>query len=169
MPRPVRHSAYIALGSNLGDRLGNLRAAAQALAEHPSLKVSGKSRIYETAPVGGPAGQGLFLNAVLWLETSLRPQELLDLLLEIERLQGRERRVHQGPRTLDLDLLLYDDQIVQEPGLIIPHPRLAERAFVLAPLAELAPNLKVPGQAHSVKELLNLVDRSGVWATKLEF
>jgi 2-amino-4-hydroxy-6-hydroxymethyldihydropteridine diphosphokinase len=168
MPRPAQQTAYIALGSNLDDRLGHLRAAAQALADHPNIQVSGQSRIYETVPVGGPAGQGLFLNAVLRLETSLRPRELLNLLLVIEQRQGRVRDIHDGPRTLDLDLLLYDAQIIQEPGLIVPHPRLAERAFVLAPLAELAPDLKAPGRKDSVKELLQLVDRSGVLVTKLE-
>lgn len=169
MPRPAQHVAYIALGANLDDRLGYLRAAAQALEDHPDIQVSGQSRIYETVPVGGPAGQGLFLNAVLRLETSLRPRELLNLLLAIERRQGRVRATHGGPRTLDLDLLLYNAQIIQEPGLIVPHPRLAERAFVLAPLAELAPDLKMPGRKDLVKELLQLVDRSGVRVTEFEF
>src|SRR5581483_9174819 len=114
MSHPTRHTAYIALGSNLGDRLSYLRAAAQTLAAQPEITVTGKSRVYETVPIGDQAGPEFFLNAVLRLETSLAPRALLDLLLEIERRQGRERAVHWGPRTLDLDLLLYAAEIIRE-------------------------------------------------------
>ena len=169
MPTLTSQIVYIALGSNLGDRLSHLRAAAHTLDTHPSLKLIGKSRIYETAPVGGPLGQGPFLNAVLQLETSLPPRPLLELLFAIERAQGRERQLRWGPRTLDLDLLLYGAEIIQEPDLIVPHPRLAERAFVLEPLTELAPNLKLPGQKQLLRDLLHQVDRAGVWVADLSF
>lgn len=169
MPRAAQHTAYIALGSNLGDRLSYLRAAAQTLAAQPGITITGKSRVYETVPVGDQAGPELFLNAVLRLETSLAPRALLDLMLEIERRQGRERATHWGPRTLDLDLLLYEAEIIREPELIVPHPRLTERVFVLAPLAELAPDLQAPGQENSVAELLKRLDGAGVQATGLEF
>lgn len=169
MPFPARNTVYLALGSNLGDRLGHFRAGSEALARHPDIRIIKKSRVYETEPIGGPAGQAHFLNAVSQLETSLSPRELLMLLLEIERAQGRERLLHWGPRTLDLDLLLYGAEIIREPDLIVPHPRLTERAFVLEPLAELAPNLEVPEQKQLVKELLMQVDRSGLSATDLSF
>jgi 2-amino-4-hydroxy-6-hydroxymethyldihydropteridine diphosphokinase len=165
----MTQTIYIALGSNLGDRLAHLRAAVEALENQPDCQINAKSRVYETSPVGGPAGQGPYLNAVLRLETNLPPQKLLQLLFEIEERQGRERRVHWGPRTLDLDLLLYGAALLQTPALIIPHPRLAERAFVLAPLAELAPDLSVPGKNQSVTALLNQVERTGLSVTDFSF
>lgn len=167
MPQPEFQLAYIALGSNLGNRLAQLRAADAALEQHPACHIHAKSRVYETAPVGGPAGQGPFLNAVLALETSLPPHALLQLLFEIEERQGRQRLIHWGPRTLDLDLLVYEAARIHTPELIVPHPRLTERAFVLAPLADLAPDLIVPGQTESVAELLQQLDRTGLWATEL--
>jgi 2-amino-4-hydroxy-6-hydroxymethyldihydropteridine diphosphokinase len=162
-------TSYIALGSNLGDRLAHLRAAATALENQPACQIAAQSRIYETAPVGGPAGQGPFLNAVLRLETGLPPHALLRLLFAIEESQGRQRVVPWGPRTLDLDLLLYEAELIHTPELIVPHPRLTERAFVLAPLAELAPALVVPGQAFAVRELLRQVDQAGLRVTELSF
>lgn len=162
-------TAYIALGSNLGDRPGHLRAAAAAIEKHPALKLISQSRVYETAPVGGPAGQGAFLNAVLKLETELTAGSLLELLLAIERSRGRERLTHWGPRTLDLDLLIYGDEIIREPGLTVPHPGLSHRAFVLAPLSELAPELVIPGLGTTVREMLSKVDCTEVWATRLQF
>jgi 2-amino-4-hydroxy-6-hydroxymethyldihydropteridine diphosphokinase len=141
--------AYVALGSNLGDREHTLLGAVDALAAEHGIRVLGVSRLIDTEPVGY-VDQPRFLNGVLAIETELPPRELLDRLLLIERAFGREREgvPPQGPRTLDLDLLVYGDAEIDEPGLRIPHPRLHERAFVLAPLAELAPGLEVPGRGR---------------------
>lgn len=162
-------TAFIAFGSNLGDRLNHLRAAAEALARHPAVSNPVHSRIYETAPVGGPQGQGAFLNAALQLETTLTARELLELLLTIERSRGRERREHWGPRTLDLDLLLYGSAVIREPGLTVPHPRLHERNFVLAPLCDLAPDLLIPGRGQTVSELLASAGSAGLQLTSFSF
>ena len=142
-------TAYVALGSNLGDRERTLLAAVDALGAEEGIRVLGVSRLIETEPVGY-LDQPRFLNGVVALETDLPPRELLDRLLALERGFGREREgvPAQGPRTLDLDLLLYGDAEIDEPGLRVPHPRLHERAFVLAPLAELAPGLEVPGRGR---------------------
>src|SRR6516162_10048150 len=113
-------TAYIALGSNLGERAENLRLAAEALRARPGIHVVGLSSFHETAPVGGPPGQGPYLNAAAELQTDLAPRELLAALLDIERDLGRIRREHHGPRTLDLDLLLYGDRILCEPDLHVP-------------------------------------------------
>jgi 2-amino-4-hydroxy-6-hydroxymethyldihydropteridine diphosphokinase len=139
--------AYVALGSNLGDRRATLLAAVAALAEHPDVDVVAVSSLIETDPVG-VVDQPRFLNGAAALDTRLGAHDLLALLLEVERRFGREREgvPAHGPRTLDLDLLLYGDEEIDEPGLRVPHPRLAERAFVLEPLAELAPALEVPGK-----------------------
>src|SRR5262249_12112013 len=136
-------TAYIALGSNLGDRRHYLDGALNLL-EQAGIKVERVSSVYETAPVGGPPGQGAFLNAAARITTELAPQALMDLLLQTEQRLGRARTVHHGPRTIDLDLLLYDDRVVHEPGLEVPHPRLQERWFVLAPLADIAPDVVHP-------------------------
>lgn len=139
--------AYIALGSNLGDRAATVRSALAELAASPGVEVVAVSALAETDPVGY-ADQPRFLNGAAAVETSLPPRELLELLLEIERRHGRVREgvPAQGPRTLDLDLLLYGEAEIDEPGLRVPHPRLHERAFVLEPLAELDPALEVPGK-----------------------
>ncbi|HEX4677625.1 MAG TPA: 2-amino-4-hydroxy-6-hydroxymethyldihydropteridine diphosphokinase [Gaiellaceae bacterium] len=136
--------AYIGLGSNLGDREGLIREAAELIA---AVRLS---TVIETEPWGygdqGYGDQPMFLNAVAEIETRLTARQLLDRLLDVERRLGRERVGAQwGPRTIDLDLLLYGDETIEEPGLIVPHPRLTERDFVLRPLAELAPLLKIPG------------------------
>jgi 2-amino-4-hydroxy-6-hydroxymethyldihydropteridine diphosphokinase len=135
-------AAYIGLGSNLGDREGNLRAALGRLAELGEVRVSS---FRETDPVG-VTDQPRFLNAAAELSTELLPRDLLDALLAIERDLGRDRSREQrwGPRTLDLDLLLYGEEVIDEPGLAVPHPRLVERRFVLEPLYELAPDLVLP-------------------------
>jgi 2-amino-4-hydroxy-6-hydroxymethyldihydropteridine diphosphokinase len=139
--------AYVALGSNLGDREGTIRAALAALDAEPGVRVAGVSSLIETEPVG-VVDQPRFLNGAAALETTLGARALLDLLLAVERRFGREREAvpPQGPRTLDLDLLLYGNARISEPGLEVPHPRLHERAFVLAPLAELDTSLEVPGK-----------------------
>jgi 2-amino-4-hydroxy-6-hydroxymethyldihydropteridine diphosphokinase len=138
--------AYVGFGSNLGDREGTILEAARVLG------VGRLSTLRETEP-WGVTGQPLYLNAVGELETDESPRDLLARLLEVERAQGRERRERWGPRTLDLDLLLYGDVELDEPGLTVPHPWLHERAFVLEPLAELAPDLNVPGKGR-VRDLL---------------
>jgi 2-amino-4-hydroxy-6-hydroxymethyldihydropteridine diphosphokinase len=139
--------AYIALGSNLGERERTLRAALAALRAEDGVEVVAVSGLIETEPVGY-VDQPRFLNGVAALETELPAASLLELLLEVERRFGRVREgvPAQGPRTLDLDLLLYGEAEIDEPGLTIPHPRMHERAFVLGPLAELAPGLEIPGR-----------------------
>jgi 2-amino-4-hydroxy-6-hydroxymethyldihydropteridine diphosphokinase len=143
--------AYVGLGANLGDREGTIRAA---VADLPG--VVAVSTLRETDPVG-ITDQPRFLNGVAVLETELAPRELLDGLLAVERRLGRERGKRWGPRTIDLDLLLYGDEVIDQTGLTIPHPRLHERRFVLEPLAELAPELVVPGHGR-VKDLLAKLD-----------
>jgi 2-amino-4-hydroxy-6-hydroxymethyldihydropteridine diphosphokinase len=139
--------AYVALGSNLGDREATIRAALAALDAATGVRVAAVSSLVETEPVG-VVDQPRFLNGAAALDTSLDPEALLGLLLALERRFGRDREgvPAQGPRTLDLDLLLYGNARIHRPGLEIPHPRLHERAFVLAPLAELDPSLEVPGK-----------------------
>jgi 2-amino-4-hydroxy-6-hydroxymethyldihydropteridine diphosphokinase len=139
--------AYVGLGSNLGDRAQTLRDAVDALRAEDGVEVAGVSSLVETDPVGF-LDQPRFVNGVAAVDTTLSARELLALLLEIERRFGRDREAvpAQGPRTLDLDLLLYGDSRMDEPGLEVPHPRLHERAFVLEPLAELAPGLRIPGR-----------------------
>jgi 2-amino-4-hydroxy-6-hydroxymethyldihydropteridine diphosphokinase len=146
--------AYVALGSNLGDREATIRGALAELDAAPGVRVVAVSTLVETEPVGY-LDQPRFLNGAAALETDLPARELLGLLLETERRHGRRREgiPAQGPRTLDLDLLLYGDAEIDEEGLQIPHPRLHERAFVLGPLAELDPALQVP-QKGSVETLL---------------
>jgi 2-amino-4-hydroxy-6-hydroxymethyldihydropteridine diphosphokinase len=141
--------AYVALGANLGDRERTIRAALAALDATPGVQVAGVSTLIETDPVGY-LDQPPFLNGAAALETSLAPRELLDLLLAVERRFGRAREAvpPQGPRTLDLDLLLFGTTRIEEPGLRLPHPRLHERRFVLEPLAELDPSLEVPGKGE---------------------
>ena len=141
--------AYVAFGSNLGDREATIRAALSALGEEPDVRVVAVSRLIDTEPVG-LVDQPRFLNGVAAVETELRPRDLLTLLLDVERRFGRireESRPH-GPRTLDLDLVVYGDERIEEPGLSVPHPRLHEREFVLGPLAEIAPGLEVPGKGR---------------------
>jgi 2-amino-4-hydroxy-6-hydroxymethyldihydropteridine diphosphokinase len=138
--------AYVGLGANLGDRERTLRAAVDALAAEEGIEVVAVSTLRDTEPVGVGA-QPRYLNGAAELETTLTARELLDRLLAVEQRFGRVRVPGEhGPRTLDLDLLLYGDEAIDEPGLTVPHPRLHERRFVLEPLAELAPGLVVPGR-----------------------
>jgi 2-amino-4-hydroxy-6-hydroxymethyldihydropteridine diphosphokinase len=143
--------AWIGAGSNLGDRWGHLAFAAARL-RASGVAIVRASGVWDTAPVGPP--QPRFLNAAMELETRLGPRPLLELLLRIEREAHRRRIVRWGPRTLDLDLLLWEDRVIAEPGLVLPHPGMVERRFVLAPLAEIAPELPVPGTGHTVSRLL---------------
>jgi 2-amino-4-hydroxy-6-hydroxymethyldihydropteridine diphosphokinase len=146
--------AFVGLGANLGDRGATLRAAVDALGGEAGVEVVAVSTLRETEPVG-VGEQPLYLNGAAELETTLTARELLDLLLAVERSFGRIRTPGEhGPRTLDLDLLLYGDEAIDEPELHVPHPRLHERRFVLEPLAELSPGLLVPGRGD-VESLLS--------------
>ena len=138
-------TVYIALGSNLGDRRSYLDRALQALRARSGLVVTKTSPYHETEPVGGPPGQGKYLNAAAEIHTDLNPQQLLRVLLEVEQELGRVRTERDGPRTIDLDLLVYGDRPIDEPGLTVPHPRLHDRTFVLEPLAELGWNPSTGG------------------------
>ncbi len=151
--------AYVALGSNLGDRRAHLEAAFAALDALPGTRLLARSSLYETPPLG-PAGQQDYLNAAAALSTTLAPEALLDALLSIEVARGRVRRERWGPRTLDLDLLLHGDTALQTPRLTLPHPAMLGRAFVLAPLCELAPDLVLAGR--SLAQHLALLDQAGI-------
>ncbi len=165
-PRDTR--ALVALGSNLGDPLEQLRRAVRELAE---LAVSVRlSSLYRTVPVGGPAGQPAFLNGVALLVPApawSRPEALLEALLAVERRHGRLRRERWGPRTLDLDLLAQGEARLQTPRLTLPHPRMMERAFVLAPLCELCPDWHHPRTGEAACAALARVGTSGVERTRL--
>lgn len=149
---------YVGLGSNLGDREATIRRAVDLIRATPGVQVVGVSSLRETPP-WGPIEQPDYLNGALALETDLGPRALLDVLLDAERRLGRVRGDEQrwGPRTIDLDLLLFDDLTLDEPRLTVPHPRLHERRFVLEPLAELAPDALVPGHGRAA-ELLRQLD-----------
>lgn len=148
--------AYLALGSNLGKRIENLKSSLEMLDDEQEISVAKVSPVYETAPVGGPE-QGSFLNACAALETDLPPEKLLLKMLHTEDEMGRVREERWGPRLIDLDLLVYENEIVNTELLELPHPRLAERGFVLVPLADIAPGLIVPGYNKTVSELLLLL------------
>lgn len=141
-------TAYIGLGSNMGDKEGNIKKALEMLENTPGISVKAGSSLYRTAPVGY-TGQDWFLNAAAELRTSLSPQELLFVLLDIERQLGRVRTTRWGPRVIDLDLLIFGTVEMDTPGLILPHPHLGKRAFVMVPLAEIAPGLDIPGQGKA--------------------
>ncbi len=147
--------AFVGVGSNLGDRWGHLAHAAGALRAAPRVALVNASRVYDAAPLGPP--QPRYLNAVLELETDLPALGLLDVLQEVERTGGRVRSpIRWTARTLDLDLLLYGDVVLRLPRLVVPHPGLVARRFVLAPLAELCPDRVVPGTGRTVAQLLAL-------------
>jgi 2-amino-4-hydroxy-6-hydroxymethyldihydropteridine pyrophosphokinase len=135
--------AYIALGSNIEPRENYLLKALEMLRQEKKIRIVQVSSIYETAPVGYTK-QGDFLNMVAEIETGLSPEQLLDFCLNVEKQLGRKRTIRFGPRTIDLDLLLYGDVVMESERLTIPHPRMAERGFVLIPLAEIAPDLDIP-------------------------
>ena len=153
------HTIYLALGTNLGDRMDNLRLAVAALS--PTLRVTGLSQVYETPP-WGYADQPAFLNMTLAAETDLEPLALIAFLKKLESDLGREKTFRNGPRLIDIDILFYYDLIFEQADLTIPHPRLHERAFVLVPLNDIAPNLMHPVLKRTVRDLLKDVDTKGV-------
>lgn len=147
---PPAVSAFVGLGANLGDARAALQAAVQALAVLPQTQLVGVSALYRSAPVDATGPD--FLNAVALLQTRLQPLDLLEQLQAIEQAAGRERPYRNAPRTLDLDLLRHGDTVSQDPVLVLPHPRMGERAFVLHPLAELAPTLVTAAQLAAVAD-----------------
>lgn len=156
----MAHLAAIALGSNLGNSRETLEAALHQLNEISDITLQARSHLYQTAPVGPP--QPDYLNASALLSTTLMPEVLMQTLLEVEARFGRVRREKWGARTLDLDLLLYDDLILNQPHLQLPHPRMVDRAFVLIPLAEIAPNWVEPVSQQTIAMLASKVDAAGV-------
>jgi 2-amino-4-hydroxy-6-hydroxymethyldihydropteridine diphosphokinase len=152
--------ACIALGANIGEPLRQVEAGFAALAGLPGTKLLAKSSLYRSAPVGY-ADQPDFINAVAVIETTLAPHALLEALLAIERAHGRVREFANAPRTLDLDIVLYGDTVMHDAGLTIPHARMLDRAFVMVPLAEVAPDARVPGHGL-VRDLAARVDAAGV-------
>ncbi len=159
---PSKHSlSAIALGSNIGESQAILEGALKTLEQTPGITIKAKSSWYKTAPVGGPS-QPDYLNGAAILQVQLSPQQLLKILLEIEQEFGRVRQERWGPRTLDLDILLFDDLIVETPDLQIPHPRMTQRAFVLVPLAEIAPDWIEPVTGEPISQLAQKLDSSEV-------
>lgn len=152
-----KSQAAVGLGSNLGDKAAHIRAALERLAEADDLDVVRVSRFYRTAPVG-VTDQDWFVNAAAIVETGRPPRGLLDLLLSIEGEMGRVRRERWGPRIIDLDLLFYDDRVVAEEGLTLPHPRLSRRRFVLRPLTETAPEWRHPETGLTPAQMLGRID-----------
>jgi 2-amino-4-hydroxy-6-hydroxymethyldihydropteridine diphosphokinase len=156
----MSHTVYIALGTNLGDRLANLRAAIESMP--PEILDLAESHIYETPP-WGYEDQPAFLNMVIKAETSLKPEALLKSLKQLEVELGREQNFRWGPRLIDLDILFYDDLVINTPPLVIPHPRLHERAFVLVPLMDVSPDLIHPVFHRSISDLLAGADTQGIF------
>jgi 2-amino-4-hydroxy-6-hydroxymethyldihydropteridine diphosphokinase len=145
--------AFVGVGSNLGDRKGFIERARATLRQVRDVTFLRASRIYETDPVGGPK-QGKYLNVVWEIETQLAPEEFMKCLLAIEKELGRERKEPNAPRTIDLDLLSWEQQVIDGEGLVVPHPRLQERRFVLEPLADLEPEWRHPVLNKTVRQLL---------------
>ena len=155
----MNHTVFIALGTNLGKRKANLRAAIKALP--PDVTVLAESHVYETPP-WGYEDQPAFLNMAVKAETEMEPEPLLKYLKQLEVELGREQNFRWGPRLIDLDILFYDDLVIDTPPLVIPHPRLHERAFVLVPLEDVAPEVVHPVLQRTVSELLTRIDRQGI-------
>ena len=159
--RPIRR-AVLSLGSNLGDRLGNLQGAVEALADTPDVWLQAVSSVYETEPIDSPEGSGMFLNAVVIANTMLSPHVLMDRAQAIEDAFDRQRsEIEHAPRTLDIDIVVVGDKRVQLPHLTVPHPAASQRAFVLVPWLELDPDAEIPGEGPIVK-LLEKVGEDGV-------
>lgn len=157
---PIRRGV-LALGSNVGERFNNLQGAVSTLADTPEVVVVGVSPVYETTPVGGPEDQRDFLNAVVAIDTTLSAHTLLERCLAVEDAYGREREERNGPRTLDVDLIVLGERLADDEELKLPHPRAHERAFVLKPWADIEPDAEIPGQGR-VADLLGKLDLDGV-------
>lgn len=158
----MTHDAYIAIGSNLGDRQATIDRAINNINALEGVRIIKQSSIIETPPVGD-IDQGPYLNGVVHVQSTMAARDLLDFLLQIETVHGRDRSQEQrwGPRTLDLDLIVFGDQVIDEPGLQVPHPRLHERSFVLIPLAEIAPDILIPIQNETPRQLLKALGGAG--------
>ncbi|HOW59502.1 MAG TPA: 2-amino-4-hydroxy-6-hydroxymethyldihydropteridine diphosphokinase [Candidatus Omnitrophota bacterium] len=148
-------TVFIGVGSNLGEREKNIRRAKDCLGSVRGIRFLACSQIRETEPVGGPSAQKKYLNAVWQIETELKPRKLLEHFMKIERELGRVRKLKNEPRVIDLDILFYDQDVIDVPHLTIPHPRLHERGFVLEPMAELAPDFIHPQFKKNIKTLLD--------------
>ncbi|WP_428910354.1 2-amino-4-hydroxy-6-hydroxymethyldihydropteridine diphosphokinase [Niallia sp. Krafla_26] len=156
------NQAYISLGSNIGDRLSHLKRALELLQALYPIELVNSSSVFETNPVGY-TNQDLFLNMVVKIKTELTPFGLLDACLEIEKKLGRKREIHWGPRTIDLDILLFNEENIITERLVIPHPRMFERSFVIIPLLEISPALKLSTMTKSLREVADeLPDKEGV-------
>jgi 2-amino-4-hydroxy-6-hydroxymethyldihydropteridine diphosphokinase len=155
----LQHQIHLSLGTNLGDRLANLRNALDALP--PEVIILAESNIYET-PAWGFEDQPAFLNMAIKGMTDLQPEPLLKHIKQLEVLIGREPSFHWGPRLIDMDLLFYDELVMDKPQLVIPHPRLHDRAFVLVPLADIAPDLVHPILGKTISQLLEGMDKSSI-------
>lgn len=153
------HTIYLALGSNLDDRLANLKQAIASLP--PQMEVKKKSHVYETPPWGFE-DQPKFLNQVLMAKTYLEPEPLLRHIKRLEVALGRKASFRNGPRLIDIDILFYDDLVLETPDLILPHPRLYERGFVLLPMMDIAPDLVHPVKKKSIREMIGLCDVGGI-------
>lgn len=164
----MKNTAYIALGTNIGDRNKNLKEAIQSIRDNEKIELVNASSIYETDPVG-LTEQNQFLNMVLHVETNLNPFELLDFCLSVEAKLGRKREIRWGPRIIDLDILLYNQENIETEKLIIPHPRMKERAFVIVPLKEISPNITFPKMEKPLEFYLeDIPDKEGVRIWKLK-
>ncbi len=157
-------ACLISTGANAGDRAGQIGHALRKLDAHGNVQVVRSSRLYETQPMGGPAGQAAFLNGAALLQTTLAPAEVLALMLQVETELGRTRDVRWGPRPIDLDLLLYDDVVLSEPSIVLPHPRMAWRRFVVEPAAEIAPQMVHPTVGWTVSGLLGHLNATPYYA-----
>ena len=147
-------TCLIAMGSNLGDRLGHLHAGLRSLAAHPAIRLDAVSGLYETAPVGGPLAQGPYLNAAARITTDLAPESLLEALHRVEAERERQRSARWGPRTLDLDILIHGEVVSDDPIVTLPHPRMHERRFAMVPACDLAPDLTHPREGRSLRAIL---------------
>ena len=161
MARPAPVIAYVALGANLGDREANIGDALRRLEQDGRVRVRRVSSLLENPAIGGPPGSPPFLNAVAEIETELDPEELLDRLLDVEKQLGRVRRLRWEPRIIDLDLLLYGNEVLETPRLSVPHPLMQERLFVLRPLAEIAPEVLHPVLDQTAASLLRQLEARG--------
>jgi 2-amino-4-hydroxy-6-hydroxymethyldihydropteridine diphosphokinase len=160
-------TAFLSIGANLGDRVATCLRALEALAAHPNVELVQRSSLYETEPVGG-VEQPPFVNLAAELTTRLEPEALLRLLKATEVELGREPGIRWGPRIIDLDLLVYDDRVIESDALSLPHPRMHERRFVLEPLAEIAPGLRDPRSGRTALEMLTDLGNLGAWVRRFD-